>query len=138
MGAAESDAFSADLGSYRVLEKQPENNLTFLAHAETEKEYLLRELTFNDEPIYKKHLGELQRRQSVQSEHLTHLGSKPVPMQEWRARPSTTCAPMSTRSMPCGSTRSAASAPSSTRGPCRSAGSRRRNSGRSWPASSSA
>lgn len=48
MGTTESDAFSADLGSYRVIEKVPENNLTFLAHHETDKEYLLRELTFND------------------------------------------------------------------------------------------
>ena len=33
MGTAESDTFSADLGSYRVIDKIPENNLTFLSHS---------------------------------------------------------------------------------------------------------
>ena len=37
MGASESDPFKADLASYRIVEKVPENNITHLSHIETEK-----------------------------------------------------------------------------------------------------
>ena len=75
MGTNSSTPFNADLSMYRVSQKVPENNITYLTHIETEKEYMLRELTYNDENLYKKCLEDLERRKLIVSEHLTHLGS---------------------------------------------------------------
>ena len=40
------------------MEQIPQNNQTHLAHIETEKEYMARELTFNDHNAYLKSLEE--------------------------------------------------------------------------------
>ena len=47
--------------------------MTFLSHKETEKEYLLRELTFNDENSYARCLEAHKKRLSLSPDHLTHL-----------------------------------------------------------------
>lgn len=62
MGADKSKPFSEELKNYKVLKELPEHNQTFLAHIETEKEYLLREHTFNDLGPYTKCLEEHRKR----------------------------------------------------------------------------
>ena len=48
MGGKESNPFKESMSQYRVEHQDNEHNLTFLTHMQTNKEYLLRELTYND------------------------------------------------------------------------------------------
>ena len=79
MGADKSKSFAAELAHYKVLEQLPELGHTHLAHIHTDKEYLLRELTFNDQAIYAKALDDHKKRHALYAkqggefEHLTRL-----------------------------------------------------------------
>ena len=75
MGASESEPFNEELAGYKVIHRVPENNITHLSHIETDKEYLLREHTFNEDNMYKKVYNEHKQRQAISDDHLTHLGS---------------------------------------------------------------
>lgn len=75
MGASGSEPFNEELAGYKVIQRYPENNITHLSHIETDKEYLLREHTYNDENLYKKSYAEHKQRQAIADDHLTHLVS---------------------------------------------------------------
>lgn len=110
MGTEKSRPFTDELTQFRVEEENHETNQTHLIHKDTEKEYMLRELTFNEISVYEKSLAEHKKRQALVDPHLTNLSSNSHFTQGSKAGKSTTCAPTSTRFTLCGNIRLAISA----------------------------
>lgn len=76
MGQNNSNPFhegGAIMNDFQVQQKMPELFLTFLIQKSTNKEYLLRELTFNELREFSIQLEKLQKRKQISHPNLTNL-----------------------------------------------------------------
>lgn len=61
------------MSEYSIEGKEAEKSLTFLTHKSSQKEYLLREQTFNDLRDFALNSERLKKRQCIREAHLTNL-----------------------------------------------------------------
>jgi hypothetical protein len=100
MGGSQGNPFRVGgdlMNDYTIDSKNNDLFLTYLTHKQTQKGYLLRELTFNDLREYTIHSDKIKSRKKLKNNHLTQLTRTYLINKNLRKELKITCVPISTK-----------------------------------------